>query len=203
MTEVSPRPGPDVSRETTERLEQFASLLRAEAAVQNLVSASTVETLWERHILDCTQLVGFAPPGASWIDVGSGAGLPGVVIAISTGDPVLLVEPRRLRAEFLGRVVTALGLKNARVEIAKAERVHGRFDVITARAVAPLSKLLGITAHLSHPGTLWVLPKGRSAKSELAEAELSWHYDVRAEPSCTDPQSSILLLSNVRAKSRR
>jgi 16S rRNA (guanine527-N7)-methyltransferase len=197
-------PGLDgVSRETAEQLKQYSRLLEGEAAVQNLVSASTIENLWQRHILDSAQLARFSKAGASWIDIGSGAGLPGVVIAIITGDSILLAEPRRLRAEFLSRVVSDLRLTNAQVAMAKAERVQGRFDVITARAVAPLSKLLGITAHLAHPGTMWVLPKGRSAKSELAEAELSWHYDARAEPSCTDPESSILLLSNVRAKSKR
>jgi 16S rRNA (guanine527-N7)-methyltransferase len=86
------------------------------------------------------------------------------------------------------------------VEAAKIETVRGKFDVITARAVAPLTKLLGITAHLATRQTLWVLPKGRNAKSELADAERSWHYDLRVEPSCTDPEASILLLNNVRAK---
>lgn len=192
-----------VSRETEDRILRFAELLREEAQQQNLVSASTIDGLWERHILDSLQLARFAPAGRSWVDVGSGAGLPGVLLAISTGDPMLLVEPRRLRAEFLNKVVSQLGLRNASVAVSKVERIEGKFDVVTARAVASLSKLLGITAHLAHRDTLWVLPKGRNAKSELAEAELSWHYEVRAEPSCTDPESSILLLSNVRAKSIR
>jgi 16S rRNA (guanine527-N7)-methyltransferase len=125
-----------------------------------------------------------------------------VLLAALVNGPVTLVEPRRLRAEFLARAIEELGL-TARVECRKVERVEGRYDVITARAVAPLSRLLDISHHVSHRGTLWVLPKGRRAKSELAEAERSWHYDVRAEPSCTDPDSRILLLSNVRAKSRK
>jgi 16S rRNA (guanine527-N7)-methyltransferase len=194
---------PNVSRETNDRVAQFAEMLRVESQKQNLISASTVEDLWERHIVDSLQLARFAPVGRSWIDVGSGAGLPGVLLAITTGDPMLLVEPRRLRAEFLSRVISELSLQNAQVAMSKIERVQGRFDVITARAVASLTKILGITAHIAHERTLWVLPKGRSAKSELAEAELSWHYEVRAELSCTDPESSILLLSNVRAKAKQ
>jgi 16S rRNA (guanine527-N7)-methyltransferase len=192
-----------VSRETFEKLEQFASLLRFEAKGQNLISASTSDQLWPRHILDSAQLVRFdTPKAASWVDIGSGGGLPGVVIAILLEKAVRLVEPRRLRAAFLQTAVDQLRLANTKVEKARVESVEGKFDIITARAVAPLTKLLGITAHLSHPGTLWILPKGRNANSELAEAHRSWHYDLRAEPSCTDADSQILLLSNVRAKRR-
>jgi 16S rRNA (guanine527-N7)-methyltransferase len=192
-----------VSRETFERLRSFEQRLRAENRRQNLVSASTLDHLWDRHILDSAQLVHFEPrPAASWVDVGSGAGLPGIVIALLVAGPVTLVEPRRLRAEFLLETVEGLDL-NASVEQAKAERISGSFDVITARAVAPLGKLLGITHHLSHPGTIWVLPKGASAKSELAEARRNWQCDVDEEASCTDPNSTILVLRKVGAKTRR
>jgi 16S rRNA (guanine527-N7)-methyltransferase len=91
--------GRDVSRETLDRLERYADLLRSESAKQNLVSASTLDRLWDRHILDSAQLVKFAPrPDLSWVDIGSGAGLPGIVIAALVTGPVTLVEPRRLRA---------------------------------------------------------------------------------------------------------
>src|SRR5260221_14795054 len=120
----------DVSRETYEKLKAYGALLRDESGRQNLVSASTLESLWERHILDSAQLVRFEPrAGASWIDIGSGAGLPGIVIACLVVGPVMLVEPRRLRAEFLHKAVAALGL-NAEVLAMRAERVEGRFDVI-------------------------------------------------------------------------
>jgi 16S rRNA (guanine527-N7)-methyltransferase len=188
-----------VSRETLEKLEAYVALLREENARQNLVSASTVEHLWDRHILDSAQLVRYEPrPGASWIDIGSGAGLPGIVIACLVEGPVTLVEPRRLRAEFLHNAVESLDL-NATVLCAKAERVEGTFDVITARAVAPLAKLLKISAHLSTRKTVWALPKGRSAQAELAEARGAWQGSFHLEPSVTDPESFIVVATGVRA----
>ena len=197
--------GRDVSRETFELLERYAALLRDEAQRQNLISRSTLGSLWERHILDSAQLVRFEPrEGGSWIDIGSGAGLPGIVVATLVSGPVTLVEPRRLRAEFLGRAAAELGL-GGRVSVVagKADQVQGRFDVITARAVAPLDRLLGISTHLSTRKTLWVLPKGRSAQSELAEALRSWHCEAESVPSCTDPDSEILLIRHVKAKGGR
>jgi 16S rRNA (guanine527-N7)-methyltransferase len=194
--------GTDVSRETFEKLERYVALLTEENKLQNLVSAPTLERVWDRHILDSAQLVRFEPaPGASWIDIGSGAGLPGIVIAILVQGPVTLVEPRRLRAEFLHKLCKPLQLR-ATVAACKAERMEGSFDVITARAVAPLPQFLKISAHLSTRKTVWALPKGRSGKAELAEASRNWHFDAREEPSCTDPDSTILVLSRVGAKGR-
>lgn len=192
----------DVSRETIGRLEHFQRLLITENARQNLVSRSTVDTIWQRHILDSAQLARLGEGGGSWGDVGSGAGLPGIVIACLTEKPVTLIEPRRLRADFLTHVAKELGLSNIRVECAKAERVTAVFDVIVARAVASLDRLLGMAAPLSHRGTRWVLPKGKSAKSELAEARLNWHCEAREVPSLTDPEASILILTNLEAKRR-
>ena len=194
--------GKHVSRETYGKIERFADMLRSEARLQNLVSASTLDHLWSRHIIDSAQLVQFSPaPDAKWVDIGSGAGLPGIVLAVLLESPIALIEPRRLRAAFLEEVADRLDI-GATVSCGKVENFVGRFDVITARAVAPLGRLLGMANHLAHADTLWVLPKGRNAKSELAEAEGSWHYDVRSEPSCTDPESEILLLRNVKAKSK-
>src|SRR5205823_5359670 len=122
-----------VSRETFDRLRMYAQLLKSESRRQNLVSASTLAHLWQRHILDSAQLVRFEPhANASWVDVGSGAGLPGLVVACLIKGPITLVEPRRLRAEFLRNAVAALGLRAA-VECAKIERITGKFDVITGR----------------------------------------------------------------------
>lgn len=194
--------GMHVSRETCMRIEQFADMLRAEARVQNLISESTLENFWDRHIIDSAQLVRHSPaPSSTWVDIGSGAGLPGIVLGLLLQQPITLIEPRRLRAAFLQQTADALEL-GATVTCGKVEHYIGRFDVITARAVAPLERLLGMAQHLAHAETLWVLPKGRNAKSELAEAERSWHYDIRSEPSRTDPASEILLLRNVRAKSK-
>jgi 16S rRNA (guanine527-N7)-methyltransferase len=195
----------DVSRETFNVLERYADLLKSANATQNLVSASTLDTIWERHILDSAQLVRFEPrTGASWVDIGSGAGLPGIVIAALIEGPVTLVEPRRLRAEFLEETAGALGLSDqVSIVRSKIENVQGKFDVITARAVAPLGRLLGLAHHLAHNETVWALPKGKNAHSELAEAKRSWQCAVRSEASCTDPDATILVLSKVGAKSKR
>lgn len=191
----------DVSRETAEKLEHFHRLLIAENARQNLISRNSEAGLWQRHILDSAQLASLGQDGC-WADMGSGGGLPGIVVACLVADPVTLIEPRRLRAEFLRETAAELGLSNVTVACARAERVTGRFDVITARAVAPLDRLLAMAIHLSKDGTRWVLPKGKRAKSELAEARRSWQCDVREVPSLTDPEAIILVLTNVEAKRR-
>jgi 16S rRNA (guanine527-N7)-methyltransferase len=194
--------GRPVSRETVQRLETYAELLKAESQGQNLVSAATIEDIWERHIIDSAQLVRFEPNlGAAWIDIGSGAGLPGIIIACLVAGPVTLAEPRRLRAQFLQKVVSALGL-HATVQQAKAERIAGTFDVITGRAVASLPRFLALCDHLSTKNTVWVLPKGRSAQSELAEAKRTWQGDFRVEPSVTDADSRIIVATEVRAGKR-
>jgi 16S rRNA (guanine527-N7)-methyltransferase len=191
-----------VSRETFERLQLYAHRLRTENQHQNLISAGTLDALWERHVLDSAQLVRFEPHRcASWVDIGSGAGLPGIVIACLVEGPVTLVEPRRLRAGFLQRTVTELGL-SAHVEPVKAERLTGTYDVITGRAVAALPRFLSMCDHLSTRKTVWVLPKGRGAQSELAEAERTWQGVFHVERSATDADAKILVATGVRAKKR-
>ena len=185
------------------RLAAYVDLLRDAAARQNLVAPSTLETVWERHILDSAQLLRFATANGTWADIGSGAGLPGIVIAILSSNPITLIEPRRLRADFLVQTAQALGLSNVSVDCAKVERVQGRFDVITARAVAQLDRLLAMAHHLATSSTLWVLPKGKGAQSELAQAQLNWHCDASVVQSCTDPGSEILVLTRVGAKKKR
>lgn len=175
-------------------------LLRAENGRQNLVSAATIDDVWKRHIIDSAQLVPFEPAaGASWIDIGSGAGLPGIVIACLVSGPVTLVEPRRLRVHFLHKVVESLSLR-VKIVGARVERVEGKFDVITARAVASLSQLLKISAHLSTRNTVWALPKGRNASRELAEAREAWQGEFHLEPSVTGDDSFIVVGTGVRAK---
>lgn len=192
--------GRSVSRETFARLSAYVSLLIDENRQQNLISATTVDGIWERHIVDSAQLLRFEQPlGASWADIGAGAGLPGIVIACLVSGPVTLIEPRRLRAQFLEQVIDKLGL-DARVIAAKAEKVTGGFDMITARAVAPLGRLLEISIHLSTGKTRWALPKGKSAQLELAEAQRSWQGKFHVEPSFTDPQAHIVMAEQVRAR---
>jgi 16S rRNA (guanine527-N7)-methyltransferase len=197
LEQVARRP---VSRETFEKLEAYVALVREESALQNLISASTLDRIWDRHILDSAQLVPFEPKaGASWLDIGSGAGLPGIVIACLVEGPVTLVEPRRLRADFLHKVCESLNL-NASVVCSKVERLEGNFDVITARAVASLAKLLELSAHLSTRNTVWALPKGRNARGELAEARRSWQGSFQLERSVTDADSWIVVGTGVRAR---
>ena len=196
--------GQSVSRETFSLLRRYVELLREENKRQNLISKSTIDEVWERHIIDGAQLVRFAPrPDSSWVDIGSGAGLPGMVIAILTKGPITLVEPRKLRADFLGRAATALGLADRiTVFAAKAERVTGTFDLITARAVASLDVLLSISRHLSTDKTLWLFPKGKSAQLELEEAQRSWQGSFRLEQSVTSQEAAILVASDIRRKGR-
>jgi 16S rRNA (guanine527-N7)-methyltransferase len=200
IDELARAAGRNVSRETFEKLSEYVALLRTENARQNLISAATLDDLWERHVLDSAQLARFEPrAGASWIDIGSGAGLPGIVIATLVDGPVTLVEPRRLRAEFLHKVAESLQLR-VTVERAKAERIRGTFDVITARAVAPLARLLEISAHLSTRNTIWALPKGHSGERELDEARKAWQGSFHLEPSVTDAKSSIVVGTGVRVE---
>ena len=197
LEQVARRP---VSRETIDRLEAYAALLAEENTRQNLVSPSTIEHLWERHIVDSAQLVRFEPnAGASWLDIGSGAGLPGIVIACLVDGPVTLVEPRRLRAEFLHKAVESLEI-GATVVASKAESLAGKFDVITARAVAPLPKLLELSHHLSTRNSRWVLPKGRNAQSELADVQRAWQGVFHVEQSLTDADSQIIVATGVKAR---
>jgi 16S rRNA (guanine527-N7)-methyltransferase len=200
IAELADVAGIPVSRETLDKLQAYAVLLSEEAERQNLIARSTLDSIWGRHILDSAQLVRFAPAGRpAWLDIGSGAGLPGMVIACLTGGPVTLVEPRRLRADFLHRVCVSLQL-NAVVHCSKVERLTGTFDVITARAVAPLGRLLHLSHHLSTAKTIWALPKGRSAADELAEASRAWQGAFHVERSVTDPQSFVIVATEVRAK---
>jgi 16S rRNA (guanine527-N7)-methyltransferase len=189
-----------VSRETFEKIEAYAALLREESKRQNLVSASTLECLWERHILDSAQLVRFEPyDGAAWADIGSGAGLPGIVVACLVEGPVALIEPRRLRAEFLHKLCDSLQL-DATVIHGKAERAGGEYAVITARAVTRLSKIFEISAHLSTRNTVWALPKGRGAQAELAEARQAWQGVFHVKQSVTDDEAKIVVATGVRAR---
>lgn len=186
----------NVSRETWEKLEAFITFLKVEAARQNLISASTLDHIWARHIVDSAQLLMLAPsePG-QWIDLGSGAGFPGIVVALLSDWHVVLVESRAKRIEYLNRAVVFLGLEGrTRVAGMPVERVEGqKYDVISARAFAPLPKLLDLSARFSTDKTKWLLPKGRNAVNELEEARKAWDFDLSVEPSVTDPEAGILV----------
>ena len=197
--------GADVPRETQERLERYVALLVEENERQNLVAESTIKDIWVRHIADSAQIVRFVPrPDSSWLDIGSGAGLPGIVVALLTEGPMTLVEPRKLRAEFLRRTADSLGLAHrVTINAAKAERIGGAFDVITARAVASLDVLLRISLHLSTDKTRWLFLKGKSAQSELDDARGKWQGVFRLEPSRTDSEAAIIVATQVQRRGER
>jgi 16S rRNA (guanine527-N7)-methyltransferase len=189
----------DVPRETMERLEQFGALLREESKRQNLVSAASLDHFWLRHVADSAQLLPFAPSReASWIDLGTGAGFPGLIVAALHDGPVSLVEDRRLRVEFLRVAAECLNVEPEFIA-GRAERIKDRdFEVISARAFAPLARLLELGSGFSTTKTVWILPKGRNAQSELESVESSWQGEFRLEQSVTDAEARIIVADHVR-----
>ena len=204
MTEDEARAALNVPRETLQRLEMFADLLREENERQNLVSRGSLDQLWARHIYDSAQLLRFAPAAATWLDLGTGAGFPGLIVAALHPARVTMVESRRLRVDFLRRAADLLGLAG-KVEIlcANAQAVPAApFDAISARAFAPLDKLLTLAAPFSTSETVWILPKGRNAQTELEAARASWQGDFRLEPSLTDADARIIVGRGVHRRAK-
>ncbi len=184
-------------------LDRFADVIRQESDRQNLVARPTIGALWQRHFLDSAQLLPLASDHAGiWIDVGTGAGFPGMVVALATDRPVVLVEPRRLRADLLRQVIEAEGIQSrVTVAQAKVERVTGHTAaIISARAVAALSELLQSTAHLADMNTLYLLPKGQSATTEVNEAQRRFEGLFHVEQSITSPESGIVSARQVRQR---
>ncbi len=193
----------DVSRETLERLELFAALLVEEAQHQNLISKSSIDDLWDRHIRDSAQLMMLASPATRtghWIDLGSGPGLPGIVLAIIGTMDMTLVEVRSRRADFLEAAHEKLELGDrVHIEGRKLERVEtANYDVITARAFTALPKLFSLAHRFSNAETQWLLPKGRSAQEELADAKRTWQGDFALHASLTSDEAFIIEAHNVR-----
>lgn len=196
---------PHVPRETLTKFDRLVDLLIEENLRQNLLSASTIPHILARHIVDSAQLAPLAgSKGNRWLDLGSGAGLPGLVIAAMIDGPIALVESRRLRCEWLARAADELGLSNVTVAHMRVESLPAMTaDVITARAFAPLPKLFALGHRFSTEETIWVLPKGRSAAEELESVADTWHGVFHMEPSVTDPDSAIIVARDVRPKGRR
>lgn len=178
-----------------EKLDRFAAMLVAENEKQNLIAASTIPTLWVRHIADSAQLLALDADGDGlWIDLGSGPGLPGLVVAILSERPILLVESRKRRCQFLRHVIEGLGLTHVEVAEARLETVETRLaGTISARAFAPLDKLIDLSARFSTESTCWLLPKGRNAVKELASLPKAWQKMFHVEQSLTDAESHILV----------
>ena len=184
------------------RLNCYSAMLVRESDSQNLIARSTIHQMWSRHLADSAQLVDHvgAQREGLWVDIGSGAGLPGIVVAAISTWNVVLIEPRRLRIDFLKACVDALELTDrvaviaSRVETAQIRAPAG---VISARAVATASKLFASAGHLYDKHTQWVLPKGRSAESEVAEARRSWHGRFHVKQSLVDPTSGIIVAQGI------
>jgi 16S rRNA (guanine527-N7)-methyltransferase len=195
----------DVPRETLQRLDAFVALLRTENERQNLVSRSSLDAMWSRHIADSAQLLLHASAAAgSWIDLGTGAGFPGLIAALLHPAAVTMVEERRKRVEFLSAARETLQLpERTRILGSRVEVVEpAKYDVISARAFAPLDRLLALGERFATPQTRWVLPKGRNAKTELAAAEASWQGEFRLEPSLTDADAWIIVAEGVRRRAK-
>lgn len=194
-----PDPPPcDVSRETRARLDAYVALLTRWQARINLVSPRDLAQIWPRHIADALQLVPLIPPGTPRaIDLGSGAGLPGLVLAIATGIPFDLVESDQRKAAFL-REAARVTAAPVWVHADRIESVAlAPAPLVTARALAPLSRLLDWAHPLLAPGGICLFPKGRSVDSELTEATAGWHMQIGRTPSRTDPSATILRISEV------
>jgi 16S rRNA (guanine527-N7)-methyltransferase len=179
-----------------DRLERLATLLTEENERQNLVSSASLASVWQRHFADSLQLLDHVPRGTSpWLDLGSGAGFPGLALAVAAPESrFVLVESRKRRVDWLIRVATDLRLENCRVVGARVENVDSLpAAVITARAFAPLGKLLRLSARFSTPATVWLLPKGRSAAQEWAEQPGDVRKMFHVEQSQTDLGGGILV----------
>lgn len=197
----------DVSRETQEKLALLEKELRRWQAIKNLVGPATLDRIWDRHIADSLQLLDLAPNVRTWLDLGSGAGFPGLVLAIAgqeRGLKVDLVESNSRKCAFLRHMARLTGA-NAIVHEARLETVIpsfvGRTDVVSARALASLDKLLEWTAPLLKAGTMGLFPKGRDAEIELTQARESWTFDVEILPSLTEPDARILRITSVENRS--
>lgn len=191
-----------VSRETLDRLDAYAALLLKWNRRINLIARSTAEDLWRRHILDSAQFANHAPPNLKrWADIGSGAGLPGLIVAICLKEThpearVTLVEKNERKAAFLAEAIASLDIA---ADIACVRLVpetlppfETNFDVVSARAVAPLAELLSLAAPLLAPSGLCILAKGRNSAAEIEEAIRHWRMNLISVGSETERDSVIL-----------
>lgn len=218
------------SREAVERFVLYEKLLRQWQKAVNLVAPGTLGAVWHRHFADSAQLVPLAPPGTrSWIDLGSGAGFPGLVAAILLAWPaapsprpspasphtptgrgertrVTLIESDTRKCAFLREVARQVGVAvdilSMRAESARTLLNEELPKVVSARALAPLDRLLGLAAPLSPPGTTLLLMKGKEVHKELQMAEAAWTFEVKLVPSVTDKHGRIAVITNLEPKAK-
>ncbi|MXP15215.1 16S rRNA (guanine(527)-N(7))-methyltransferase RsmG [Altererythrobacter confluentis] len=179
-----------------QKLDQFVDALIAESEQQNLIASATIPILWQRHIADSAQLLEYVPRGTGlWLDLGTGAGLPGLVVAIMRPEMrVDLVESRKRRIEWLERMRDELELDNCEVIGSRLENVETvPAAIISARAFAPLDRMMAVAERFSTRDTLWLLPKGRSAAQELELLSVKDRKMFHVEQSRTDDDSGIIV----------
>lgn len=198
-----------VKHEAIEDLARFGAILTERNEVMNLVGPATVPHYWSRHVLDSAQLLNHAPGAKTWADLGAGAGFPGVVLAIllkhmstdsdepPTDRRVFLIDSLAKRCRFLSEVVRDLDLP-ATVINDRAENVSLKVDVVTARAMAPLPKLIGFAESFFRKGAEGWLLKGESVEAEIAEAHKGWAFQSELFTSLSDPRGRVLHIRSVR-----
>jgi 16S rRNA (guanine527-N7)-methyltransferase len=195
--------GVNVSRETMDDLHQFAELVRKWTAKINLISTNTIDSLWDRHVVDSVQIYGMAPKTYNkWVDIGSGGGFPGIVVAIigkekQPNAEFVLIESDQRKAVFLRTAIRELGL-SAKVVAERIENAAPQnADIVSARALSPLSMLLPFSErHLKSDGQA-IFHKGKKARSEVADAMNNWRFTLEDSPSLTDPDAQILVLKGI------
>ena len=198
-----------ISRETRDRLVTYANLLRRWQKTINLVAPSTLDDVWHRHFTDSAQLWKFRPSDAQkWLDLGSGAGFPGLVLAILGAEKAathhILVESDSRKAAFLREVARATGITVdilcMRIENPETRVKISSVDCITARALAPLPRLLEVAAPYFKSSTLAMFLKGRDVAAEIEQAVQDWRFDYALEPSVTDEDARVVLLKALKPK---
>lgn len=189
-----------------ERLDAIVDQLRVWQQRINLVAPSTVSDVWTRHIGDSWQLVALAPEARLWVDLGSGGGFPGLVVAaglVERGGSIHLVESNNKKAAFLRECARIAGLP-ASVHAKRIEEFAPSFaetpDIVSARALAPMTKLLDYVEPFLKKGAQALLPKGQDVEQELTEAAISWHIEAELVPSVTEPHAKIVRVLNARRR---
>lgn len=192
-----------VPRGTVARLEKHRELLAAWAPRINLIGPQELGHYWRRHALDCLQLLAHAPEAPRWIDLGSGAGFPGLVLACALAEresaDVLLIEPNTKRAAFLREALRATAAP-ARVLPIRAEQLQlnaQEVPIITARALAPLDRIIHSAREMFARGAIGLFLKGAEAEQEIAHARCSWSFEASLSPSLSDPRGRIVRLEGV------
>lgn len=194
----------NVSRETEDRLALLVDRLRQWQSRINLIAPSTLSEIWVRHILDSGQLSQLEPEARHWVDLGSGGGFPGLVVAIlkaeRAGFQVDLVESNGKKAAFLRQIIRETGLSSRvfaeRIEVALVRSDWGVVDVVSARALASLNDLLRLSFPLLKTGTKALFPKGRDVKLEIAQASRFWQFQAELIPSWTESAARIVRITD-------